>query len=118
MNDPASEIEVRDTADLSQSEYAMEIADFLIPALQEAMRVFPPPDHRASSGAAGFIQALAHLGLSVSVTVGLHPVDYARALQTIAADIEMKAISRLAEELTTTTQVASKPTAKEVKVDF
>lgn len=112
------EDEVIDTSGMYQSEYVDAVIQALLPAVEETMRRYPPPDNRATSGAAGFIQAFTHLGLAVVTTLGLHPVEYARALQTLAADIEMDSINKLAAMLEKTPEAAKKTATEESRIDF
>jgi ABC-type uncharacterized transport system substrate-binding protein len=110
--------EVVDTSDMSQLEYVDALIHALVPAVEDTMRCYPPPDNHASTGAAGFIQAFTHLGLTITTTLGLHPIEFARALQTLAADIEMDAINKLAAVLDKEPKPAKKAPSEEAPVDF
>ena len=111
-----SDENVQNTKGLSQSQYSMGIIEALVPAVEQAMREYPPPDGEASSGAAAFIQAFVYLGLTLTNTLGIHSIEYARALQTMAADIELDAINKLAAVLTD--PATKKGAVAEEKVDF
>jgi len=78
-------------AEAGQAEYSVQIAEFLMPKVAEAIRALPPPNGTGASGMAGFLQAFAHISLSIAVGLKIHLGDLANAYHLIAFDIEAHA---------------------------
>lgn len=102
----------------AQSEYGRKLAEGLVPTVQELMNRFPPPDMRAASALAGFIQAFTELELSLAVACNINPLEIVRALRMVADDIEHDIVMVLQKRQN---ELAVPPAPREqapFKVDF
>jgi hypothetical protein len=105
---------VQGTKGLTQAEYVWKVVDRLTPSVEVAMHLLPPPDGKASSGVAAFIEAFVYLGVMLVDTMKIPRIDYVQALRTMAADIEMSDVNQSVGESPT----AKKAAGSEEKVDF